>query len=91
MLPVEDNGMSWWEIAASSYRAYATSTGNKNFRGEPMPAFEDLPRAIQIAWEAAARQAGNCLLHPEFATKHEDTWAGWIPPDQCPNGSEVKS
>ncbi len=50
-------GMSWRDIAVSAYRAYAASTGNKNFRGEPMPAFDDLTQAIKTAWEAAVRQA----------------------------------
>ncbi len=83
-------GQAWTDLAASAYRAYAASTGNKNYRGEPMPAFEDLPRPIQIAWEAAARHLGNLfhggdpLLSMEAwqATwpEMEERWKGWIPP-----------
>lgn len=76
-------GMSYREIAASAYRAYAVSTGNKNFRGEPMPAFEDLPRPIQIAWQAAIRQVETCLNTPELAQADEQSWAGWLPPGEC--------
>ena len=53
-------GMSWSEIAKSAYMAYSASTDNKNFRGEEMPKFEDLPVKIQTAWECAVRQAGIC-------------------------------
>jgi hypothetical protein len=69
------------EIAASAYRAYAASTGNKNFRGEPMPAFDDLPTGIQTAWEAAVMQASLCLeCRPGDALPDESRWAGWLPP-----------
>jgi hypothetical protein len=75
---VYEAGMSYRDIAASAYRAYAASTGNKNYQGNPMPAFDDLPQPIQTAWEAAIRQAENCFLN-----KHpgdEQTWQGWVPP-----------
>jgi len=74
-------GMPWQEIAASAYRAYAASTGNKNFRGDPMPAFDDLPESIQTAWEAAVRQAGHCLgLRLGQSLGDEGHWKGWKPP-----------
>jgi len=74
-------GMAWNDIAASAYRAYAASTGNKNFRGEPMPAFEDLPVAIQTAWEAAARHVGNLTRFPiDDLSAMEESWTGWTPP-----------
>lgn len=73
-------GMPWHDVAASAYRAYAASTGNKNFRGEPMPAFDDLPRPIQVAWQAAVRQAEICLNSDNSnPAEHEAHWAGWIP------------
>lgn len=76
-------GMAYTDIAASAYRAYAASTGNKNYRGEPMPEFESLPQAIQTAWEAAIRQVEICL-RPNYGVidehKDEQRWAGWIPP-----------
>lgn len=76
-------GMPWGEIAASAYRAYAASTGNKNYQGLPMPAFNDLPRAIQVAWEAAIRQASICLETPAIAADYEQKWNGWLPPGEA--------
>lgn len=74
-------GMPWREIAASAYRAYAASTGNKNFRGDPMPEFDALPVAIRTAWEAAVRQAGRCLeVQGPGPAPDESKWTGWIPP-----------
>jgi len=74
-------GMAWDEIAASAYRAYAASTGNCNFRGEPMPAFADLPAPIRTAWEAAVRQAETCLHRDaEHAREREASWAEWVSP-----------
>jgi hypothetical protein len=71
-------GMAWSDIAASAYRAYAASTGNKNFRGEPMPDFSALPQSIRTAWEAAVRQAGYCI--DSGNPTDESRWAGWLPP-----------
>lgn len=74
-------GMSWHSIAASAYKAYSASTGNKNYRGEPMPLWSDLPAAIQVAWEAAARQVGACLqLRGDADAPDESRWVGWFPP-----------
>ena len=40
-------------LARIAYEAYGQSTDNKNFRGDPMPAWGDLPVTIQQAWVAA--------------------------------------
>jgi hypothetical protein len=37
-------------LAQIAYAAYGESTCGKNFRGEPMPAWADLPVTIQDAW-----------------------------------------
>lgn len=42
------------ELAQTAYAAYGDATGHTNYRGEPMPAWEDLGYAIQQAWAAAA-------------------------------------
>lgn len=80
----DEPGMAWRDIAASAYRAYAASTGNKNFRGEPMPAFDALPQPIRTAWEAAVRQAGHCLTSRMERIygppPDEQRWVGWVPP-----------
>jgi hypothetical protein len=73
-------GPPWRDVAASAYRAYAASTGNKNFRGEPMPAFEELPQAIRTAWEVAVRQAGQVLNGGSYGLDIEQAWQGWTPP-----------
>lgn len=74
-------GMAWVDMAASAYRAYAASTGNRNFRGEPMPAWSELPLPIRVAWEAAARQVGSCFgARPDGPPPDESRWQGWVPP-----------
>jgi hypothetical protein len=40
--------------ARIAYTAYGRQTGFKNFVGDPMPAFDDLPDQIRGAWIAAA-------------------------------------
>lgn len=37
-------------LARTAYRAYGETTDFKNFRGEPMPAWDDLGERIQSAW-----------------------------------------
>ena len=36
------------------YKVYGSVTDFKNFRGEPMPTFDELPAKIQEAWQAVA-------------------------------------
>ena len=47
------------DIAAHFYDVYCQSSGGKNFRGDPCPAWADLPEAIQKHWTAVARAAGR--------------------------------
>lgn len=42
------------QLARTAYEAYGEVTDHKNFRGDPMPAFDDLGPTIQAAWIAAA-------------------------------------
>ena len=39
-----------YDLAKIAYAAYAKSTNNKNFKGEEMPTFDELPIKIQDAW-----------------------------------------
>jgi hypothetical protein len=76
-------GNSYESIAKSAYKAYSASTGNKNFRGEPMPEWKELPQPIQTAWEVATRQIieiweGNAIEWETFPD--EQKWNGWVPP-----------
>lgn len=45
------------EITRQAYQAYGEVTDFKNFQGNPMPAFDDLPPIIQRAWQAATGRA----------------------------------
>lgn len=38
------------KLAQIAYTAYGEATDFKNFRGEPMPPFEELPEQIKKAW-----------------------------------------
>lgn len=73
-------GLVWSDISGSVYRAYAASTGNKNYQGLPMPAFEDLPLPIKTAWEAAVRHTHNVLKYNRITPEDEQYWAEWKKP-----------
>ncbi|WP_168220934.1 hypothetical protein [Actinomadura sp. WMMA1423] len=49
------------QLAEAAYAAYGETTDRKNFRGEPMPAWEDLGDRIQNAWRAAARAVADAV------------------------------
>ncbi|MCP9947295.1 hypothetical protein [Actinomadura madurae] len=49
------------ELARTAYDAYGETTDHKNFRGDPMPAWEDLGERIQNAWRAAARAVAEAV------------------------------
>ena len=69
--PAQDDGYHEG-LAKEMYAAYAAVTGWKNFRGDPMPKFGELPQTIQSAWEAAARQA--------FDADDPERFRGWTSP-----------
>lgn len=43
--------------AAKLYEAYGAHTGNLNYQGLPMPAWEALPEKIRGAWREVSRKA----------------------------------
>lgn len=49
--------MNWTKVAQEAYEAYGRRTDFKNFQGNPMPKWEDLPPIIKEAWIVASRQA----------------------------------
>lgn len=49
-------------VARHSYEAYAHSTHNKNFQGNEMPTWADLPEAIRVAWTAAIKTSLRVFL-----------------------------
>lgn len=54
----EDNQLP---LARRMYEAYGASTGWKNFQGNPMPQWGELPERIQQAWMAAAEASKPSL------------------------------
>ena len=42
-------------LAALAYDAYGGTTDHKNYQGNPMPAWADLPPKIKAAWIAATK------------------------------------
>lgn len=42
------------DLARIAYAAYGETTDHKNYRGDPMPAFDDFGDTIRAAWCAAA-------------------------------------
>lgn len=45
-----DTPIDLTEAAKIAYSAYGKTTDYKNYQGNPMPKFEDLPEAIRNAW-----------------------------------------
>jgi len=41
-------------LARKGYHAYGGITDHKNYKGDPMPKFDELPPKIQAAWTAFA-------------------------------------
>jgi arginine decarboxylase len=74
-------GPAWSDVAASAYCAYGASVGNRKLRVDPLFPWADLPEPIRVAWEAAARQVGECLTAgaDPAAFPNPDLWAGWKP------------
>jgi hypothetical protein len=62
--------MGQHELAQVAYVAYGKATEFKNFRGEPMPSYADLPEKIKEAWVAAANAVNEetKFLKPMFPT-----------------------
>jgi hypothetical protein len=54
--------MSPDELGRIAYVAYSAAADYKNFCGEPMPSWGDLPTAIQRAWIAASHAIAQALL-----------------------------
>ncbi len=54
------------ERAKAAYAAYGEVVGWKNFRGDPMPQFNELPDVIQQAWDGACEGALRHWLDNEF-------------------------
>ena len=49
-------------LAREAYKAYGAVTDFKNFQGNPMPEWDDLPQKIRDAWVAAAAKVKQVTL-----------------------------
>lgn len=47
------------QLAQVAYNSYGSVTDYKNFQGNPMPSWEQLPPKIQEAWIAASETCYN--------------------------------
>ena len=54
-------------LAKDMYEAYGLATHYKNFQGNPMPTWNDLPDGIQNAWVEAGKKARLELLKEAMA------------------------
>jgi len=50
------------DLARQAYEAYGATTDHKNFLGQPMPTWEQLPPKIQQAWVAASLRVRDVSL-----------------------------
>ncbi len=50
-------GITRDQLVRSAYEAYGKITDFKNFKGDPMPTFDELPPKIQTAWMYACNEA----------------------------------
>ena len=59
------------ECAQEAYARYGAAVGFKNFRGDPMPAFVDLPEPIINAWVAAITVPGDPIPHYPYPSSKD--------------------
>lgn len=53
-------------LAEAAYEAYGEAVGWKNFRGDAMPEWHELPEVIQDAWSEAAAASVKHWTETEF-------------------------
>jgi len=51
--------------AKTAYNSYGRTTKFKNFRGDPMPAWDDLPEQIRTAWRASVGDVTRLCFREE--------------------------
>lgn len=55
--PAADDTSAASSRGYAAYAAYGEAVDHRNFRGEPMPSWHELPEKIRLAWDAAAKAA----------------------------------
>lgn len=63
--------MDQYRLARLAYAAYGKTTDFKNFQGNPMPEFDNLPEKIKEAWSAACTSVAADVVE-EIAEKVND-------------------
>ena len=53
-------------LAFMGYDAYAKQAGNKNYQGNPMPTWKELPEAQKECWRMAAATIRNTAMDMLF-------------------------
>jgi hypothetical protein len=57
------------ELAKHAYDAYGGAVGWLNYRGDPMPKWEDLPVAIRTAWRISTQAVVDMLRERDTPTE----------------------
>lgn len=77
----------WRAVSEDAYRAYLAATGGMNYRGEPLPPFEELPEPTRAAWEVSVRSVvvSDCLRCESSVVKIcHDILEFWVNGDPRP-------
>jgi len=61
--------LSTEQLAIQAYYAYGAVTDYKNFRGDPMPEWEDLPQNIRDAWKHSAAWVHRIIRAEEAVSR----------------------
>ena len=60
------------QYAQAAYEAYGAFTDNKNFQGNPMPSWSELPGRIRGAWNAAAFEIAQLCVGNDASKDNEE-------------------
>lgn len=72
-----DNGPLLVELAKAGYDAYGGHTDWKNFAGNPMPTWDQLPERIQGAWLAHTKRVVTLLAERKIKRFSDDATLSW--------------
>lgn len=60
---MNNNDISY--LASQAYESYCYTTGSKNYLGNPMPVWDELPSASKTAWRAAVTKVMELVTQPK--------------------------
>lgn len=55
--------ITWEKVGEVAYQAYGDSAKWKNFLGDPMPKWDELPQEIKNHWREASQAAFDYVNH----------------------------